>query len=130
MSNLCYAFGDSTCVNTGEVKLNYKELNKDLSTSFINTCCALGFHVNGFNFLAHVDDMTPNMYNKIISKLQIISSNLKDIKNIHVWVGMMCTTKSNCGCLKICKKVIKYINKPVTYHNDDNNIIIMSDKFI
>lgn len=36
MVDLCSAFGDYTCVNTGEVKL---VKNQKLSTSFLNTCC-------------------------------------------------------------------------------------------
>ena len=74
MTDLCSAFGNDTCINTGEVKLIK---NKELSTLFLNTCCAIGFHVDNYNFLAHVDNLTSNMFNKIINKLKIIQYKFK-----------------------------------------------------
>ncbi len=119
MSDLCSAFGDDTCINTGEVSQKFK---KNISTSFLNTCSALGFHVNGYNFLAHIDDMKKNMYKIIIKKLNEIKHELKNIKKIHIWIGDNCN--NNCQSLIIAKKVVKYLNKQVEYHKDQDIIIV------
>ena len=119
MASLCDAFGENICVDTGEVKCIY---GKELTTSFLNTCTALGFHVDNYNFLAHIDDMKANMLIDIISKLEVIKVNIKNIKKVHIWIGERTKFNGN-KSLNIANEIVKIIKKPVKYYKDDNNII-------
>lgn len=124
MTSLCYAYGDSTCINTGEVKL---VKNKKVSTSFINTCCALGFSVDGYNFLAHIDEITSNMYDITINELNIIKDKFNKIDTIKIWIGAACNIDS-CGSFDIVQQVLNYMNidkNKIKYYKDDNNTIII-----
>lgn len=126
MANLCYAFSnENICVNTGEVLC---KKNKSLATSFINTCCALGFHVNGYNYLAHIDDMNLNMYNMMVYVLNDNNINIQDIKKINIWVGRMCG--DNCKSLKIAKQFVSYLNRPVSYYKDNDELIVIDVNII
>ena len=119
MANLCIAFSDTKyCVETGSIKFIKSDF---LVTSFINTCCVLAFHVNGFNFLAHIDDMIPNMYNNIIEILIKNNDHIRYIKKVHIWIGSFCN--NTCSSLQIANNVAKYIDKPIIYHKDNDNEI-------
>ena len=124
MTSLCYAYGDSTCINTGEVKL---VKNIKVSTAFINTCCALGFSVDGYNFLAHIDEITSNMYENTINELNIIKNRFDKIDTIKIWIGEACNIYS-CGSFKIVQKILNYMKidkNKINYFKDDNNTIII-----
>jgi hypothetical protein len=124
MTSLCYAYGDSTCINTGEVKL---VKNKKVSTSFINTCCALGFSVDGYNFLAHIDEITSDMYDKTINELNIIKDKFNKIHTIKIWIGAACNIDS-CGSFDIVQQVLNYMNidkNKIKYYKDNNDTIII-----
>jgi len=124
MVDLCSAFGDYTCVNTGEVKL---VKNQKLSTSFLNTCCALGFNVDEYKFLAHIDDFTSNMFNKTIDKLNIIKDKFNKINKVEIWIGEACTINT-CDSLKIVQKILIFMKidkDKIKYYEDNNDIIII-----
>lgn len=139
MASLCSVYGNTNtiCVDTGEVKMH---IGKKLSTSFLNTCCALGFIYKNIHFLAHIDHLTPFMYEKVLVELTKVKKYAKKAK-INIWIGEKCGEKCNfkinninqiykkcnkCESLNIIYKLLNYLNKNdnIYYYNDRDIIII------
>ena len=118
MSLLCNAFkiNNSVCVNTGEVIIS----SNNLTTSFVNTCTVIAFKYENIKFMAHLDDLKPNMENLVNEKLLLV--DLSKIKKIYIWIGSKCF--NNCPSLILAKKISKKIGiKKTVYLKSTDNII-------
>ena len=119
MSLLCSAFpsSDGICVNTGEVKIS----TKPLTTSFVNTCTAIGFKFRNNNFLAHIDVMNPNMEN--ITSEALSKVDISEVKLVNVWKGSKC--KNECPSYILALKFLKQFNKEIIHHKSVRDISII-----
>ena len=118
MSLLCNAFSssDSICVNTGEAIIS----ERDLTTSFVNTCTVIAFKYDNVKFMAHLDAINPNMENIVNLKLSLI--DFDKIKQIYIWKGNKCF--SNCPSFNLAKKIADRIgSKEIIYLQSDSKII-------
>ena len=106
MTTLCKAFYNINyiCVNSGEIIIS----NKKLMTSGVKTCSVLGFSFNNKNFMTHIDEMIPNMENRLL--LQLSKINISHVKTFHIWYGSLCI--NNCNSSKLLHKIIKKIKIP------------------
>ena len=118
MSLLCNAFqiNNSVCVNTGEVIIS----SNDLTTSFVNTCTVIAFKYDNIKFMAHLDDINPNMENLVNSKLSII--DFSKVNKIYIWKGSKCF--NNCPSFTLAKKIAKKIGSKETIFLQSTNDII------
>ena len=74
-----------------------------MMTSGVKTCSVLGFSFNNKNFMAHIDEMIPNMENRLL--LQLSKINISDVKTFHIWYGSLCINK--CNSSKLLNNIIK-----------------------
>ena len=101
MTSLCKAFQDINyiCVDSGNVIVNKKKL----LTSGVKTCSVLGFSYKNINFMAHIDEVKPNMEKKILNQMD--NFDLKKIDTFHIWYGSLCNIQ--CKSSELLKKIIK-----------------------
>ena len=89
MTSLCRAFNDinTICVDSGKIIISKKKL----ITSGVKTCSVLAFSYNNINFMAHIDEMKPNMEKNLLHELN--KFNLDNIDTFHIWYGSLCNSK-------------------------------------
>tara|TARA_Y100000590_G_scaffold389536_1_gene464632 strand:+ start:394 stop:786 length:393 start_codon:yes stop_codon:yes gene_type:complete len=104
--SLCSAFArinGEVCVDTGDIRVSEKRLYTGFVYSCsVVTCQYTDIHTNKtINLLGHIDELTPDMYNKLYSALNDIP--IKTITNFNVYYGSLC--KNNCSSKQIIHNV-------------------------
>ena len=89
--------GNSSCVETGEIKVSEKKLY----TGFVYTCSVLTFRFTrkskNYNFLAHVDALGEHMFDRLYNTMKDLPLN--DVIDFNIYYGPLCKG----ACQKECR---------------------------